>query len=171
MERGVDMYKEDNKQELEEKVVSINRVSKTAKGGRTARFAAIVVVGDKNGRVGIGTGKSLEVPDAIRKGSQDAKRSMVNIPLVGTTIPHAIMGRHGAGKVLLMPAAEGTGIIAGGPVRAVCEMAGITDIRAKSLGSANARSIVNATMAGLLSMKTAKEVARLRGKSVEDILS
>lgn len=165
------MYKEDNKQELEEKVVSINRVSKTAKGGRTARFAAIVVVGDKNGRVGIGTGKSLEVPEAIRKGADEAKRSMVRVPLVGTTIPHTITGRHGAGKVLLMPAAEGTGIIAGGPVRAVCEMAGITDIRAKSLGSSNARSIVNATMDGLLRMRTAEQVGRLRGKSVEELLS
>lgn len=165
------MYKEDNKQELEEKVVSINRVSKTAKGGRTARFAAIVVVGDKKGRVGIGTGKSLEVPDAIRKGSQEAKRSMVKVAMVGTTIPHPILGRHGAGRVLLMPAAEGTGIIAGGPVRAVCEMAGITDIRAKSLGSSNARSIVNATMNGLLRMKTVEEVARLRGKSAEEILN
>lgn len=165
------MYKEDNKQELEEKVVSINRVSKTAKGGRTARFAAIVVVGDKNGRVGIGTGKSLEVPEAIRKGADEAKHSMVRVPLVGTTIPHTITGHHGAGKVLLMPAAEGTGIIAGGPVRAVCEMAGITDIRAKSLGSSNARSIVNATMDGLLRMRTAEEVGRLRGKSVEELLS
>ncbi|MFR9280766.1 30S ribosomal protein S5 [Levyella massiliensis] len=165
------MYKEDNKQELEEKVVSINRVSKTAKGGRTGRFAAIVVVGDKQGRVGIGTGKSLEVPDAIRKGSEEAKRSMVNVPLVGTTIPHTIVGRAGAGSVLLMPAKEGTGIIAGGPVRAVCEMAGITDIRAKSLGSSNARSIVNATMNGLLSMRTAEQVARMRGKNVEEILN
>lgn len=165
------MYKEDRKQELEEKVVSINRVSKTAKGGRTGRFAAIVVVGDKKGRVGIGTGKSLEVPEAIRKGSEEAKRSMVRVPVVGTTIPHTILGAHGAGRVLLMPAAEGTGIIAGGPVRAVCEMAGITDIRAKSLGSSNARSIVNATMDGLLRMRTAEEVAALRGKSVEELLS
>ncbi len=165
------MYKEDNKQELEEKVVSINRFSTTAKGGLTGRFAAIVVVGDKKGRVGIGTGKSLEVPDAIRKGSEEAKRSMVNVPLVGTTIPHTIVGRAGAGSVLLMPAKEGTGIIAGGPVRAVCEMAGITDIRAKSLGSSNARSIVNATMNGLLSMRTAEQVARMRGKNVEEILN
>ncbi|MCI6157267.1 MAG: 30S ribosomal protein S5 [Peptoniphilaceae bacterium] len=164
------MFKEDNKQELEEKVVYINRVSKTAKGGRTARFSALVVVGDRKGRVGIGTGKSLEVPEAIRKGTEDAKKHLVNVPLVGTTIPHQTLGQAGAGSVLLMPAREGTGIIAGGPVRAVCELAGITDVRAKSLGSSNARSIVNATMKGLLNMKTVEQVAHLRGKSVDEIL-
>lgn len=164
------MFKEDNKQELEEKVVYINRVSKTAKGGRTARFSALVVVGDRRGRVGIGTGKSLEVPEAIRKGTEDAKKHLVNVPLVGTTIPHQTLGQAGAGSVLLMPAREGTGIIAGGPVRAVCELAGITDVRAKSLGSSNARSIVNATMKGLLNMKTVEQVAHLRGKSVDEIL-
>ncbi len=163
------MYKEDNKQEFAEKVVYINRVSKTAKGGRTARFSAIVVVGDGKGRVGVGTGKSLEVPEAIRKGSEDAKKNMVTVQIVGTSIPHRIEGVAGAGRVLLMPAREGTGIIAGGPVRAVCEVAGITDIRAKSLGSSNARSIVNATMNGLTSMKTVEQVAKLRGKSAEEI--
>ncbi len=165
------MYREDNKQELEERVIFINRVSKTAKGGRTARFTALVAVGDGNGRVGIGTGKSLEVPEAIRKGVEDAKKNMVSIPLVGTTIPHRIEAVDGAGHVLLIPAYEGTGVIAGGPVRAVCELAGIRDIRAKSLGSANARSIANATMKALTSMKTAEQVARLRGKSVDEILS
>jgi len=165
------MQREDiNKHELEEKVVYINRVSKTAKGGRTARFSALVVVGDRNGRVGIGTGKSLEVPEAIRKGADAARKNMVNVSIVGTTIPHPIEAADGAGRVLLMPAKEGTGIIAGGPVRAVCELAGITDIRAKSLGSSNARSIVNATMKGLTSVKTVEQVARLRGKSVEEVL-
>ena len=165
------MYQEDNKHELEEKVVYINRVSKTTKGGSTARFSALVVVGDMNGRVGVGTGKSLEVPEAIRKGREAAKKHMVRIPVVGTTIPHTSEGVDGAGHVRLMPAKEGTGIIAGGPVRAVCEVAGIKDIRAKSLGSPNARSIVNATMQGLTAMKTAEQVARLRGKSVDEILN
>ncbi len=159
------------KSELEEKVVYINRVSKTAKGGRTGRFTALVVVGDGKGNVGVGSGKSLEIPEAIRKGSDKAKKNMVKVPVVGTTIPHEIVGRDGAGRVLLMPAKEGTGIIAGGPVRAVCELAGITDIRAKSLGSSNAGSIVNATLAGLKQMKTADQLAKLRGKSVEEILN
>ena len=166
------MSKKDRKQsELEEKVVYINRVSKTAKGGRTGRFTALVVVGDGKGKVGVGTGKSLEIPEAIRKGSDEAKKSLVKVPIVGTTIPHQMIGHSGAGSVLLMPAKEGTGIIAGGPVRAVCELAGISDIRAKVLGSHNAHSIVNATLDGLLNMKTAEEVARLRGKSVEEILA
>lgn len=165
------MYKEDrDKRELEEKVVYINRVSKTAKGGRTARFSALVVVGDRNGRVGIGTGKSLEVPEAIRKGVEAAKKNMTTVSIVNGTIPHPVEGQDGAGHVLLMPAKEGTGIIAGGPVRAVCELAGITDIRAKSLGSPNARSIVNATMVGLKNIKTVEHVAKLRGKSVAEIL-
>lgn len=163
------MYKEDNKQELEEKVVYINRVSKTAKGGRTARFTALVVVGDRNGRVGVGTGKSLEVPEAIRKGSEAARKNLVRVPIVGTTIPHRVEGVSGAGHVLLMPAKEGTGVIAGGPVRAVCELAGYGDIRAKSLGSPNARSIVNATIVGLTSMKTVEQVAKLRSKSVDEL--
>lgn len=166
------MRRRDRKQsDLQEKVVYINRVSKTAKGGRTGRFTALVVVGDQKGKVGVGTGKSLEIPEAIRKGSDQAKKSMKKVPIVGTTIPHEMLGRDGAGSVLLMPAKEGTGIIAGGPVRAVCELAGITDIRAKVLGSHNPRSIVNATMAGLSKMKTAEEVAKLRGKTVDEILN
>lgn len=166
------LFKEDvDKMELEEKVVYINRVSKTAKGGRTMRFSALVVVGDRNGLVGVGTGKSAEVPEAIRKGVEAAKRNLTRVSLVGTTIPHEILGEAGAGKVLLMPAKEGAGVIAGGPVRAVCELAGIKDIKAKSLGSPNARSIVNATMNGLMAMKTVERVAKLRGKSVDEILN
>lgn len=165
-------YKDDvEKMELEEKVVYINRVSKTAKGGRTMRFSALVVVGDRNGLVGVGTGKSAEVPEAIRKGVEAAKRNLTKISLVGTSIPHEVLGQAGAGKVLLMPAKEGSGIIAGGPVRAICELAGIKDIKSKSLGSPNARSIVNATMNGLLAMKTVERIAKLRGKSVDEILN
>lgn len=163
-------FKEEvDKFELEERVVYINRVAKTAKGGRTIRFSALVVVGDGNGHVGVGTGKSGEVPEAIRKAIEDAKKNIVEIPRVGTTIPHEVVGIAGAGRVLLKPAGEGTGVIAGGPVRAVCELAGISDVRSKSLGSANARSIVNATMAGLNSLKTVEQVAKLRGKSVDEI--
>lgn len=165
------MRRKDNKSDLEEKVVQINRVSKSAKGGRTVRFTALVVVGDRKGNVGVGTGKSLEVPEAIRKGVEEAKKNMVSIPMVGTTIPHRIEGVHGAGKVLLMPAKEGTGVIAGGPVRAVCELAGLGDVRAKTLGSPNAGSIVNATMNGLTNLKSAEHLARLRGKSVEELLN
>ncbi len=157
--------------EFEERVIHINRVAKTAKGGRTVRFTALVAVGDQKGRIGIGTGKGLEVPDAINKGLDDAKKNLVRIPIVGTTIPHQITGVSGAGRVILKPAPEGTGVLAGGPVRAVCELAGIRDIRAKSLGSPNARSIVNATMEGLTSLKTVEEVARLRDKRVDEILN
>ena len=157
--------------EFEERVISINRVTKVAKGGRTMRFSALVVVGDRNGRIGIGTGKANEVPEAIRKGVEDAKKNVVNVNVVDATIPHETVGVDGAGRVLLKPAREGVGIIAGGPVRSVCELAGIRNIRAKSLGSSNARSIVNATMAGLLGLKTVEEVAKLRGKSVEEILN
>lgn len=164
-------FKEEAQKEFEERVVNINRVAKTAKGGRTMRFAALVVVGDGKGRVGIGTGKSGEVPEAIRKGVEDAKKHIVSIPLVGTTIPHEIIGVSGAGQVLLKPAREGTGVIAGGPVRAVCELAGIKDIRSKSLGSSNARSIVNAVMQGLTSLKTVEDVAKLRDKNVDEILN
>lgn len=159
------------KSEFEDKVIYINRVSKTAKGGRTARFTALVAVGDGKGRVGIAMGKAAEVPEAIRKGADHARKKMVQLPLHGTTVPHEIVGHYGAGKVLIMPAKEGTGIIAGGPVRTVCEVAGISDIRAKSLGSANALSIVNALMDGFARMKTPDQVAKLRGKSVEEILS
>ena len=153
---------------LEDRVVSINRVAKTVKGGRNIRFTALVVVGNSNGVVGIGTGKATEVPEAIRKASEDAKKHMINVPIVGTTIPHRIHGEKGSGKVLLMPAKGGTGIIAGGPVRAICELAGYKDIRAKNLGSSNPKNIINACLKAFSSMKTVEEVARLRGKSIEE---
>jgi len=156
--------------DLKEKVVHINRVAKVVKGGRNFRFSAIVVVGDGNGYVGVGTGKSIEIPDAIKKGIEDAKKNMIKVPIVGTTIPHEVIGKSGSGRVLLMPAAEGTGVIAGGPVRSVLELAGIRDIRTKSLRSNNPRNMVNATIEGLSSLKTAEEVAELRGKTVEEIL-
>ena len=156
--------------ELSEKVVAINRVSKTVKGGRIMKFAALVVVGDGNGYVGFGMGKSAEVPDAIRKGIEDAKKNLIKVSLRGTTIPHEIIGKFGAGEVLMRPAPQGTGVIAGGPVRAVIEMAGIKDIRTKSLRSNNACNVVRATIQGLASCRSAKEVAEIRGKSVKEIL-
>ena len=156
--------------ELTEKVVAINRVSKTVKGGRIFKFAALVVVGDGNGTVGFGIGKSGEVPDAIRKGIEDAKKNLIKISLRGSTIPHEVIGEFGAGRLLMKPAAPGTGVIAGGPVRAVIEVAGIKDIRTKSLRSNNACNVVRATLQGLSSLRSAKEVAEVRGKSVKEIL-
>ena len=156
--------------EFVEKLVSLNRVSKTVKGGRVMKFAALMVVGDEKGRVGFGTGKAAEVPEAIRKGIEDAKKNMINVSLSGTTIPHEVLGEFGAGRVLMKPAAEGTGIIAGGPVRAVMEAAGIKDIRSKCLRSNNPNNVVNATFEGLKALRTPEEVARTRGKSVEEIL-
>ena len=159
-----------SKYELAEKVVAINRVSKTVKGGRITKFSALVVVGDGNGVVGFGLGKSNEVPDAIRKGIDDAKKNLVKISLKGTTSPHEVVGKFGAGAVLKKPAPEGTGVIAGGPVRYVVEMAGIKNIRTKSLRSNNPCNVVRATIAGLASLRDAEQVAALRGKTVKEIL-
>ena len=156
--------------EFVEKLVYLNRVSKTVKGGRVAKFSALMVVGDEKGRVGFGLGKAAEVPEAIRKGIEDAKKNMINVSLSGTTIPHEVVGEFGAGRVLMKPAAPGTGVIAGGPVRAVMEAIGIKDIRTKCLRSNNPQNVVSATFQGLRSLRTPEEVARVRGKSVDEIL-
>ena len=153
-----------------EKVVNLNRVSKTVKGGRVMKFSALMVVGDGKGKVGFGLGKAAEVPEAIRKGLEDAKKNMVNITMSGTTIPHEVIGEFGAGRVLMKPAAPGTGVIAGGPVRAVMEAIGIKDIRTKCLRSNNPQNVVSAAFEGLKALRTPEEVARVRGKSVEEIL-
>lgn len=155
--------------EFEERVVTINRVTKVVKGGRKFRFAALVVIGDKKGRVGFGTGKANEVPDAIRKASEAAKRNVIKVPMVHGTIPHEIDGRYGSGHVFVRPASEGTGIIAGGPVRAVVELAGYSDIISKCIGSRTPINMVRATMEGLKSLKTVQQVAELRDKTVEEI--
>ena len=155
--------------DLREQLVALNRVSKTVKGGRIARFAAIMVVGDGNGHVGVGLGKAAEVPEAIRKGIEDAKKNMITVSLKGSTIPHEVVGVFGAGKVLLKPAAPGTGIIAGGTVRIILELAGVKNIRAKCLRSSNPTNVVKATFEGLKALRTPEEIAALRGLSVEDV--
>ena len=159
----------ENNVELKEKVVAINRVAKVVKGGRNFRFSALVVVGDENGHVGAGNGKSTEVPEAIKKAIEDAKKNMIEVPRVETTIPHEIIGESGAGRVLLKPASEGTGVIAGGAVRPILELAGIKDIRTKCLGSNNPGNVVRATMNALKELRTAEQIAALRGKKVEEL--
>ena len=161
---------QENTSELKEKVVAINRVAKVVKGGRTFRFSAVVVVGDENGHVGVGNGKASEVPDAIKKAIEDAKKNLVEVPIVKTTIPHEYVGKFGSASVMLKPAAEGTGVIAGGSVRPVLELAGYKDIRTKVIGTNNPRNVVYATIQGLQSMQTIEQVARKRGKKVEDII-
>ena len=161
---------EDKSVELKEKVVAINRVAKVVKGGRTFRFSAVVVVGDENGHVGVGNGKAAEVPDAIKKAIQDAKKNLVEVPIVGTTIPHELVGQFGSANVLLKPAAEGTGIIAGGSDRPVIELAGYKNIRTKVIGTNNPRNVVYATIEGLKNMRTIEQVAKKRTKKVDEIM-
>ena len=161
---------EDNAVELKEKVVAINRVAKVVKGGRTFRFSALVVVGDENGHVGVGNGKAAEVPDAIKKAIDDARKNLKEVPVVGTTIPHEFIGKFGSARVMLKPAVEGSGVIAGGSARAVLELAGYKDIKTKVLGTNNPRNVVYATMNGLENMRTAEQIAKKRGKKVSDIL-
>lgn len=161
---------EDKSVELKEKVVAINRVAKVVKGGRTFRFSALVVVGDGNGHVGVGNGKAAEVPDAIKKAIDDARKNLKEVPVVGTTIPHEFIGKFGSARVMLKPAVEGSGVIAGGSARAVLELAGYKDIKTKVLGTNNPRNVVYATMNGLENMRTVEQIAKKRGKKVSDIL-
>ena len=156
--------------EFKERLVAINRVAKVVKGGKNFRFTALMVVGNENGKVGVGLGKAAEIPEAVRKGVEDAKRHMIEVPIVGTTIPHQVEGKFGKGHVRMLTAEEGTGVIAGGPARAVLEMVGIRDIRTKSYGSNNPSNCVKATLNGLSQLRTAEQVAKLRGKTVEEIL-
>ena len=165
-----DRRRDEAPSEFVEKVVSLNRVSKTVKGGRVAKFSALCVVGDGKGRVGCGIGKAVEIPEAARKATEDAKKHLVHVSLKGTSIPHETVGRFGTGEVVLMPAPEGTGVIAGGPARAVLELCGVKDIRTKSYGSNNPINMVKATIEGLASLRTAEEVAKMRGKTVEELL-
>ena len=157
--------------EFKERLVAINRVAKVVKGGKNFRFTALMVVGNENGKVGVGLGKAVEIPEAVRKGIEDAKRHMIEVPVVGTTIPHQVEGKYGKGHVRLLPAKEGTGVIAGGPARAVLEAAGIRDIRTKSYGSNNPSNCVKATLNGLAQLRTAEQIAALRGKTVDEILN
>ena len=161
---------ETSKQEMTETIVSIRRVAKTVKGGRNMRFSVTIVVGDHNGKVGVGLGKAQEIPEAVRKATEDAKKNVIEVPMVGTTIPHKIIGVHGAGRVIIMPAAEGTGVIAGSSARTVLESAGLKDVRAKSTGSSNIGNLAYATLEGLKGLVTVERVAKLRGKTPEEIL-
>lgn len=164
------MQRNEQVSEFKEKLVAVNRVSKTVKGGRNMRFSALMVVGDENGRVGCGMGKAVEIPEAIRKGTEDAKKQMVTVPMNGTTIPHEVVGVFGTARVKMLPAPEGTGVIAGGPVRDVLEACGIKNIVTKSIGSNNKINVVRATLDGLSQMRSAEQVAKLRGKTVEELL-
>ena len=164
------MQRNEQVSEFKEKLVAVNRVSKTVKGGRNMRFSALMVVGDENGRIGCGMGKATEIPEAIRKGNEDAKKNMIKVSLKDSTIPHEVVGVYGTGRVVMMPAPEGTGLIAGGPVRQVLEAAGIRNICTKSIGSNNPINMVKATMNGLKQLRSAEEIAKLRGKTVEDLL-
>ena len=164
------MQRNEQVSEFKEKLVAVNRVSKTVKGGRNMRFSALMVVGDENGRVGCGMGKAVEIPEAIRKGCEDAKKQMINVPMAGTTIPHEVVGVFGTARVKMMPAPEGTGVIAGGPVRDVLDACGIKNIVTKSIGSNNKINVVRATLDGLAQLRSAEQVAKLRGKTVEELL-
>ncbi|MDD7350727.1 MAG: 30S ribosomal protein S5 [Clostridia bacterium] len=170
MAKRENKFQKEQQDELLNKLICVNRVTKVVKGGRTMRFAALIVVGDGNGSVGVGMGKAAEVPEAIRKATAEAKRNMIKIAMVGTTIPHDIIGQFGSGKVILLPAEEGTGVIAGGPIRAVLEVAGIKDIRTKCLGTNNPINSVKATIEGLSKLRSVEQVAALRGKTVAEII-